>query len=34
MDLSKSNSNWELDKINKDIKDTFYIMSKSWKNMD
>ncbi len=34
MDLSKYNFNWELDKINKDIKDTFYIMSKAWTNMD
>lgn len=34
MDLNKYNSNWELDKINKDIKDAFYIMSKAWTNMD
>lgn len=34
VDLSKYDQNWNLKKINKDIKKAFYIMSDAWTNMN
>lgn len=33
-ELSKSDSKWKLKKINRDVRDTFYIMSEAWTKMD